>query len=424
MKVTTDFEYDGKTGQLYKIWIVNVLLSIITLGIYRFWAKTRVRKYTTSSFSLHGDRFEYTGSGKELFLGFLKALIFLLIISIPFFWSVMKMQEMEADLLEKAQQMEQQVESDNQIPTLKKPGDNSMGHSIGANPETETPEPRAPEFQLSDTPEEYYIPVLVYVIYLIFFLGFIPFVAKYQALRYRSARLQWRGVRAHLRGSAIWYGILGFINVIVMIVTAFLWKPFGDMLLLRYKMRRLQYGELNGNLDNVNYLKVFLMFLGVGVMTILTLILGFVLMAAIMGIMVGGTSPEQFDAQMQQNPLMIFVTMLFALVIYLPPIYFYMVYKAAVNRELYNNLKFGSVGFTTEMTGMNLFGYHFVNFLIIVFTLGLGYPIVIQRKQKFLKKHVKVTGDIDSLSTSQPTGKKYKTGEGLFAFFDLKINIF
>lgn len=424
MKVTTDFEYDGKTGQLYKIWIVNVLLSIITLGIYRFWGKTRVRKYTTSSFSLHGDRFEYTGSGKELFLGFLKALIFLVIISIPFFWSVQQMQEMQRLLFEYSQQMEQQGDNNNQIPTLKKPGDDSIGHSIGAKPETEKPKAEAPKFDLSDTPEEYYIPIIVYITYLIFFIGFIPFVAKYQALRYRAARLQWRGVRAHLRGSAIWYGILGFMSVIVMLVTVFLWKPFGDMLLLRYKMRRLQYGELNGNLDNVNYLKVFLMFLGVGVMTILTFILGLVLMAAIMGILMGGTSPEQFDAQMQQNPIMMLWVMLFALVIYLPPIYFYMVYKAAVNRELYNNLKFGNVGFATEMTGMNLFVYHFVNFLIIVLTLGLGYPIVIQRKQKFFKKHVQVTGDIDSLSISQPTGKKYKTGEGLFAFFDLKINIF
>ena len=82
---TNSFEYDAKVGQIYKIWIVNVLLSIITLGIYRFWGKTRVRRYLTSSFSLHKDRFEYTGHGGELFWGFVKALFLILIVSIPFF---------------------------------------------------------------------------------------------------------------------------------------------------------------------------------------------------------------------------------------------------------------------------------------------------------------------------------------------------
>lgn len=39
------FVYDGRLGEFYVIFIKNVLLSIITLGIYRFWGKTRVRRY-------------------------------------------------------------------------------------------------------------------------------------------------------------------------------------------------------------------------------------------------------------------------------------------------------------------------------------------------------------------------------------------
>src|SRR5258705_6215321 len=65
------FAYDGRLGELYGIFIVNLLLSIVTLGFYRFWGKTRIRRYIWSRLSLSGDAFEYTGTGGELFIGFL-----------------------------------------------------------------------------------------------------------------------------------------------------------------------------------------------------------------------------------------------------------------------------------------------------------------------------------------------------------------
>ena len=37
--------YDGRLGELYGIFIVNMLLSLVTLGFYRFWAKTRMRGF-------------------------------------------------------------------------------------------------------------------------------------------------------------------------------------------------------------------------------------------------------------------------------------------------------------------------------------------------------------------------------------------
>ena len=68
------FEYDGLSGQIFGIWIINILLSIVTIGIYSFWGKTIMRKYIAHSFSLLEDRFEYNGRGSELFKGYLKAL--------------------------------------------------------------------------------------------------------------------------------------------------------------------------------------------------------------------------------------------------------------------------------------------------------------------------------------------------------------
>lgn len=54
--------------------VKGTLLTIFTLGIYRFWYRTALRRYYWHNTTLAGDGFEYTGTGKELFVGFLIAL--------------------------------------------------------------------------------------------------------------------------------------------------------------------------------------------------------------------------------------------------------------------------------------------------------------------------------------------------------------
>ncbi|MBJ7414098.1 MAG: DUF898 family protein [Niveispirillum sp.] len=65
-------------GSLIGLLLLNTFLTVITLGIYRFWARTKVRQRLWSAITLRGDRFAYTGTGKELFVGFLVALVVLL----------------------------------------------------------------------------------------------------------------------------------------------------------------------------------------------------------------------------------------------------------------------------------------------------------------------------------------------------------
>jgi uncharacterized membrane protein YjgN (DUF898 family) len=67
--------YHGKAGQIFRLHLLNLFLNAITLGIYSFWGKTRIRKYMTSQLAVQGDRFEYTGTGKELMIGAIKALV-------------------------------------------------------------------------------------------------------------------------------------------------------------------------------------------------------------------------------------------------------------------------------------------------------------------------------------------------------------
>ena len=77
MSETIKGEYYGTRGALFGLAVRTALLTAITIGIYRFWAKTRIRKYVWSSVAADHDSFEYTGTGMEKFLGFLMALVIL-----------------------------------------------------------------------------------------------------------------------------------------------------------------------------------------------------------------------------------------------------------------------------------------------------------------------------------------------------------
>ncbi|HKK13646.1 MAG TPA: YjgN family protein [Gammaproteobacteria bacterium] len=66
--------HHGSGGELFVIFLVNIALKVVTLGIYHFWAKTRIRRYLWTQAGFDGERFEYTGLGGELFFGFLKAM--------------------------------------------------------------------------------------------------------------------------------------------------------------------------------------------------------------------------------------------------------------------------------------------------------------------------------------------------------------
>ncbi|MBI3933641.1 MAG: DUF898 domain-containing protein [Acidobacteria bacterium] len=66
--------FRGAGGSLLEIYILNFLLTFLTLGVYYFWGKVKVRQYLYGQTEFEGDRFGYHGTGKELLIGWLKAL--------------------------------------------------------------------------------------------------------------------------------------------------------------------------------------------------------------------------------------------------------------------------------------------------------------------------------------------------------------
>jgi uncharacterized membrane protein YjgN (DUF898 family) len=87
---THSLVYTGRTGELFALFGVNLVLMIVTLGVYRFWAKVRIRRYLWSHTMFQGEPFGYTGSGKELFKGFIK-ILFMLILPLALVWQAITM---------------------------------------------------------------------------------------------------------------------------------------------------------------------------------------------------------------------------------------------------------------------------------------------------------------------------------------------
>lgn len=126
---------------LVSLSFVNFFLKIITLGIYAFWARTEVRKRIWSGIRLNGEPLQYTGTGGELFKGFV--IIFFVVI-IP----LMLVSVASAIIF----------------------GPETLGHNL--------------------------VTIAMYaVIFFLFGMGI------YRAWRYRLSRTRWRGIRAALVGS-------------------------------------------------------------------------------------------------------------------------------------------------------------------------------------------------------------------------------
>jgi uncharacterized membrane protein YjgN (DUF898 family) len=73
---TQQFEFLGSGGEYFRVWIVNLLLTIVTLGIFSAWAKVRRLRYFYGNTRLAGSSFEYHGEPLKILKGRLIAVAF------------------------------------------------------------------------------------------------------------------------------------------------------------------------------------------------------------------------------------------------------------------------------------------------------------------------------------------------------------
>lgn len=81
-KRAVGFVFSGNGYEYFKIWIVNILLTIITIGIYAPWAKVRNLQYFYGNTSLDGQSFLFTGNPVKMLIGRLIAIAILLVVTV------------------------------------------------------------------------------------------------------------------------------------------------------------------------------------------------------------------------------------------------------------------------------------------------------------------------------------------------------
>jgi uncharacterized membrane protein YjgN (DUF898 family) len=79
-----ELRYVGTGGGLFFVGVKNLLLTLVTLGIYLPWARTERRKYLWQNVEIGGQRLRYHGTGGEIFVGYLKvALVYIVLFGVP-----------------------------------------------------------------------------------------------------------------------------------------------------------------------------------------------------------------------------------------------------------------------------------------------------------------------------------------------------
>lgn len=75
-ETTNRLSFEGNGGKLFSIQIVNFLLTLVTFGFYYPWARAATLKYIHQESEFLGSRFSFLGTGKELFKGFIVAILY------------------------------------------------------------------------------------------------------------------------------------------------------------------------------------------------------------------------------------------------------------------------------------------------------------------------------------------------------------
>ena len=71
------FQFTGDGNEYFRIWVVNLLLTLVTLGVYSAWAKVRKTRYFSQNTRLDGHAFDYHGDPRAILIGRIVALALL-----------------------------------------------------------------------------------------------------------------------------------------------------------------------------------------------------------------------------------------------------------------------------------------------------------------------------------------------------------
>jgi len=177
--------YFGHEHAFWRLLTRGAVLLLVTLGIYRFWLVTDVRRALWNNTVIVGEHLEYIGTARELLLGFLIAIVLLVPVNVVLFFAALS------------------------------------GGTLGQ-----------------------FASVIAFAV-----LGALGQFAVYRARRYRLSRTVYRGLRFHQSGSAVRYAVCAVFWWAMIALTLGLAYPFAQAALERLKLRNTHYGTLQGRFE-------------------------------------------------------------------------------------------------------------------------------------------------------------------------------
>src|SRR5678816_3692258 len=72
---THAFAFTGTTSEYFRIWVVSLALSLLTLGVYSAWGKVRKRRYLYAHTRVAGDGFDYRAPPLSILRGRVAAVV-------------------------------------------------------------------------------------------------------------------------------------------------------------------------------------------------------------------------------------------------------------------------------------------------------------------------------------------------------------
>lgn len=336
--------------------IVNFCLRIMTLGIYQFWGKTEVRRRIWSAARINGEPLHYTGTGKELFLGFL---VVLAVVVVP-----------------------------------------GILVSFGA--------------VLWLGPTSPWIGVFQVVFYTFFF--FLTGFAIQRAQRYRLTRTQWRGIRGGLEGSGWSFAWTYFWTALLIPLTLGWISPWRTTKLQGLLSNGMRFGNRPFRFDAKSG-PLYPRFVGVwfGGLVLLPALFGALALiywtSVLKSIELGIPSVPTGT----QIGLTIATFILFSLLFGLVSAW----YRAGVMNHFAAHTWFEGARFRANADAPSLIWLAISNFLIVMLSLGLLGPVAQARSARYFVQRLAIDGEIPLAAIMQGAEDNMKRGEGLAQAFDV-----
>ena len=364
------FDTTLKPSSFIGLSLKNGLLNLVTLTLWRFWGKTEVRRRVWQGIRLNGDAFEYTGRGKELFIGFLLAL---LVLGLPFLLILFAIQ--------------------------------FLGPLVA--------------------------PLLILPLYI--FLFWLVGFGVFTAYRYMASRTTWRGIRFRLGGSATNFG-WKYLGVLVLSGITFGWyAPAGERSLAESLWRDLKFGDRKFRFD-MRKSEEHGVYGAFALGWLLTIIPYFVFVGVIIAISVAMQMPasplaaaamlvvDQPPAPVPPMPEFAMVLIIYGVMIAIAPLLLliWSPYYAAMLRSITAGVRIDDAAFRIDVKALPLWWLMIVNLFFLLITLGFAMPWVQARTARFLVQRLTSTGTAQ-VDEALQTGTGPGSGEGLADAFGFSL---